>query len=83
MLTRSAQPVCQSVVGRALKSARHQPGGVQPCRTAPINAWLVAYVSQVKAWNTMHVLCVNRERFSGSRRNKSVDHFGRQIRPAG
>jgi hypothetical protein len=43
------QPLGQLFMSVHLQPTRHEPGGVQPARTAPVTPRLMAYVGQINA----------------------------------
>ena len=74
------QSTCQLVMSVHFESTRHQPGGVEPGRTAPIAPRLVTRVGQVEARNAVHVRRTDPECLAGGCRNQSGDHLARQTR---
>src|SRR4029453_7657776 len=56
------QSMCQLVISVHSEYTRHQPGGVEPRRTAPIPPRLEAHIGQVEARHTMDVRRTKPER---------------------
>jgi hypothetical protein len=65
------ETLSQLLMAMNLKSTRHEPGGVQPGRAAPITPGFMTYIGQIEAWHAMHVSCPNAECLSGRRRYQS------------